>query len=51
MVNSLLCSTKSVSSAYSSVSEKLRVNYGIFDVYRVTAGVVNVAVAICRFLV
>ena len=40
-----------VSSAYSSVSEKLRVNYGILDMYRVTADVVKVSVAICAFLV
>ena len=40
-----------VSSAYSFVSKKLRVNYGILDMYRVTAGVVKVAVAICGFLV
>ena len=31
-----------VSSAYSFVSKKLKVNYGIFDLYRVTAGVVSV---------
>ena len=36
----------SFSSAYSFSSRKLRVNYGIPDVYRVTAGVVKVAVAI-----
>ena len=41
----------SVSSAYSFVSKKLRVNYGIFHMYRVTAGVVKVAVDICGFLV
>ena len=41
----------SVSSAYSFVSKKLRVNYGILDAYWVTAGVVKVAVAICEFLV
>ena len=40
-----------VSSAYSYVSKKLRVDHGILDVYRVTAGVVKVAVAICGFLV
>ena len=40
-----------VSSAYSLVSLKLRVNYGIPDMYRVTAVVVKVAVAICEFLV
>ena len=51
MFNSLLCSMKSVSSAYSFVSKKLRVNYGILDVYRVTTGVVKVAVGICGFLV
>ena len=39
-----------VSSAYSFVSKKLRVNYGMFDVYRVTAGVVKVAVDIYGFL-
>ena len=39
------------SSAYSFVSKKLRVNYGILYMYRVTAGVVKVVVAICRFLV
>ena len=39
-----------VSSTYSFVSEKLGVNYGILDVYRMTAGVVKVAVAICGFL-
>ena len=41
----------SVSSAYSFVSMKLRANYGIIDVYMVTAGVVKVAVAIRGFLV
>ena len=40
-----------VSSAYSFVSKKLRVNNGILYVYRMTAGVVKVAVAICGFLV
>ena len=40
-----------VSSAYSIVCRKLRVNYGILDVYRVTAGVVKVAEAIYGFLV
>ena len=40
-----------VASAYSFVSKKLRVNSGIHDVYRVTVGVVKVAVAICGFLV
>ena len=39
-----------VSSAYSFVSKKLRVNYGILDVYRVTACIVKVAVDICEFL-
>ena len=39
------------SSAYSFVSKKLKVNYGILDVYRMTAGVVKVAVAIWGFLV
>ena len=38
------------SSAYSFVCFKLRVDYGIIDVYRVTAGVVKVNVAICGFL-
>ena len=41
----------SVSSAYSFVSKKLRVNYRILDVYQVTASVVKVTVAICEFLV
>ena len=36
-----------VSNAYSFVSKKLRINYGILDVYRVTSGVVKVAVAVC----
>ena len=36
-----------VSSAYYFVSMKLRVNYIILDVYRMTAGVVKVAVANC----
>ena len=36
----------SISSAYSFVSTKLRVNCGILDVHRITAGVVKVAVAI-----
>ena len=40
-----------VSIAYSFVSKKLRVNYGILDVHLVTADVVKVAVAICGFLV
>ena len=40
-----------VSSAYSFVTNKLRVNYGILDAYWVTAGFVKVAVAICGFLV
>ena len=39
------------SSAYSLASEKQGVDYGILDVYRVTAGVVNVTVAIFGFLV
>ena len=39
-----------VSSAYSFASKKLRVNYGILDMYRVIAGVVKVAVAICGYL-
>ena len=39
------------SSAYSHVSKKLSVNYGILCVYQVTASVVKVAVAICGFLV
>ena len=33
------------SSANSFVSKKLRVNYGIVDVYRATAGAVKVAVS------
>ena len=38
-----------VSSAYSFVSCKLRVNHGTLDMYRVTAGVVKVAVGfLCR---
>ena len=40
-----------VSSAYSFECEKLRVNYGILHAYRVTAGIVKVAVGICGFLV
>ena len=40
-----------VSRAYSFVSKKLSVGYEIRDVYRVTAGVVKVAVAISEFLV
>ena len=40
-----------VSNACSFVSKKLRANYGIFDMYRVTAGVVKVAGAISVFLV
>ena len=40
-----------VSSAYYFASMKLKVNYGILNVYRVTAGVVKVAMAICGFLV
>ena len=36
-----------VSNAYSFVFKKLIINYGILDVYRVTSGVVKVAVAIC----
>ena len=44
----ILCCVNDVSfsSAYSFSSRKLRVNYGILDVYRVTAGVVKVVVAI-----
>ena len=51
MVISLVFNEVCVSGAYSFVSGKLRVNYGILDVHRVTAGVVKVAVAICRLLV
>ena len=40
-----------VSNAYSFVSLKLRVNYGIVYMYPLTAGVVKVALAICGFLV
>ena len=40
-----------VSIAYSFVSKKMRVNYGILDVHRVIASVVKVAVAICGFIV
>ena len=40
----------SVSSAYSFASKKLRVIYVIIDVYRVTVGVVKVAIAICVFI-
>ena len=40
-----------VSSAYSFVSNKLRVIYGIHDVYRFTVGVVKVVVAMDGFLV
>ena len=39
-----------VSSAYAFVSKKLRVNYGIFDMYRMTTGVVSVAVAIYIYI-
>ena len=35
-----------VYSAYSFVSKKLRANYGILDVYQMTAGVVKVAVGL-----
>ena len=40
-----------VSCAYTFVSKKLRVNYGILDVFWMTAGVVKVVVAIRGFLV
>ena len=40
-----------ISSAYSFVFMKLRVNYGILHMYRVAGGVVKTAVAICGFLV
>ena len=40
-----------VSSTYFFVSKKLSVNYGILDMYWVTAVVVKVAVATCGFLV
>ena len=40
-----------VYNAYSSVSKKLRDNYGILDMYRLKVGVVKVAVAICGFFV
>ena len=39
-----------VSSTCSFASKKLRVNYVIPDMYRLTAVVVKVAVAICGFL-
>ena len=36
----------SLSSAYSFVSERLRVHYGAFDVHRMTAGVVKISVVL-----
>ena len=54
MVNSLLCSMKSVFLVHILLylrNCKSKVNYGILDMYRVTGGVVKLAVAICGFLV
>ena len=51
MVNSFLCSMKSVFLVHIFVSMKSRVNYGFLDVYWVTAGVVKLTVAICGLFV